>query len=54
MKKNTRLEKRILGRKLARELTRRELEEAVGGGGPKTYTLTYPPDEDQIHHGGGP
>jgi len=26
MKKNTRLEKRILGRKLARELTRRELE----------------------------
>lgn len=48
MKKETRLEKRrILGRKLARELTRRELQEAVGSG-PKTYTLTYPPDEDQI------
>jgi len=33
---------RILGRKLARELTREELEEVSGG--VHTWTLTYPPD----------
>ena len=33
---------RILGRKLARELTREELEGVSGSA--HTYTLTYPPD----------
>lgn len=43
--KKTDREQRILGRKLARELTREELEQAVGTG-PKTWTLRYPPDTD--------
>jgi len=46
-KKTADRERRILGRKLARELTREELKQAVGTG-PKTYTLTYPPDTDRI------
>jgi hypothetical protein len=33
---------RILGRKLARELTREELEEVSGS--VATWTMTYPPD----------
>lgn len=41
---------RILGRKLARELTREELEQATGSG-PKTTTFRYPPDQDQIDPG---
>ena len=40
-------ERRILGRKLARELTQEELKQAVGTG-PRTFTLTYPPDTDKI------
>lgn len=46
-KKTDDRERRILGRKLARELTQEELKKAVGTG-PKTYTLTYPPDSDRI------
>ncbi|HSF40424.1 MAG TPA: hypothetical protein VLT87_11575 [Thermoanaerobaculia bacterium] len=50
MKKNETPIGRILGRKLARELTREELEKATGSG-PKTTTLRYPPDQDQIDSG---
>ena len=49
MKKNE--TQRILGRKLACELTRKELEK-VTGSGPRTYTLTYPPDRDKIDSNG--
>lgn len=45
---------RILGRKLARELTREELEKASGAF--QTWTLTYPPDgpyNDKPGGGGG-
>jgi hypothetical protein len=42
MKKNT--QERILGRKLARELTREELEQTFVGGGASTWTMSYPPD----------
>ena len=41
---------RILGRRLARELTRKELEQATGSG-PKTVTFSYPPDRDKIDSG---
>ncbi len=38
---------RILGRLLAREMTRQELEEAHGGAAAiRTFTLRYPPDRD--------
>lgn len=50
MKKNETSIGRILGRKLARELTREELEQATGSG-PKTTTFRYPPDQDQIDPG---
>lgn len=42
MKKNT--QDRILGRKLARELTREELEKTNVGGAASTWTMRYPPD----------
>lgn len=42
---------RILGRKLARELTREELEEA--GGSVATWTMSYPPDGPYSDSGGG-
>jgi len=50
-KKKTPEKERILGRKLARELTREELEEVSGGG--HTWTLTYPPDGPYNDHPGG-
>ncbi len=43
---------RILGRKLARELTREELEEV--GGSASTWTMTYPPDGPYNDKPGGP
>jgi hypothetical protein len=42
MKKNA--QDRILGRKLARELTREELEKTSVSGSTSTWTLTYPAD----------
>lgn len=46
MKKNVKTE-RILGRRLAQELTREEIEKASGGEiSAATYTLTYPADRD--------
>ncbi|HVR96355.1 MAG TPA: hypothetical protein VMW27_07065 [Thermoanaerobaculia bacterium] len=51
MKKNA--QERILGRKLARELTREELEKTHVGGGFSTWTLTDPADgpyKDNPHH----
>jgi hypothetical protein len=39
--------KRILGRRLAQEVSREELEKATGGGPYATQTLRYPPDRDQ-------
>ncbi len=48
MKKTETLEpRRILGRRLARELTRDELVQAAGQG-TATTTLISPPDEDCI------
>lgn len=44
-------ENRILGRRLAREVSREELE-AAGAGPVATQTLRFPPDYDQL--GGGP
>jgi hypothetical protein len=46
MKKNDNA-KRILGRRLAQELSREELEKTAGGGPYATQTLRYPPDRDQ-------
>ena len=43
---------RILGRKLARELTREELQEASAG--VSTWTMSYPPDGPYNDSGGGP
>ena len=48
MKKQT---ERILGRKLARELTREELEQA--GGAANTWTMSYPPDGPYSDKPGG-
>ena len=45
MKKQTK--NRILGRQLAREVSREELE-ATGAGPVATMTLRYPPDFDQL------
>ena len=42
MKKNA--QERILGRKLAQQLTREELEKTFVGGAASTWTLTYPAD----------
>jgi hypothetical protein len=50
MKKQTK--NRILGRQLAREISREELA-ATEGGAVSTQTLRYPPDYDQLG-GGGP
>ena len=49
MKEQNPHSRRILGRKLAREMTREQLTKATGGAhvGPPTYTLTYPPDRDR-------
>jgi hypothetical protein len=46
MKKNDTHTGRILGRRLARELTREELEKATGSANERinTWTLTDPPD----------
>lgn len=39
--------KRILGRQLASQTTRKGLEDAHGGrAGIRTFTLRYPPDKD--------
>lgn len=52
MKKEKKAQKqsRILGRQLARETTREELQKALGGlcgcDPTKTMTLTSPPDDD--------
>lgn len=43
---------RILGRKLARELSREELEQVSGSA--RTWTLTYPPDGPYNDNPGGP
>lgn len=51
-KKKTPEKERILGRKLARELTREELEEVSGSA--NTWTLTYPPDGPYNDRPGGP
>lgn len=40
-------QKRILGRQLAQELSREELEQATGGDAFATQTLRYPPDRDK-------
>ncbi len=58
MKKN---QGRILGRRLAREMSREELERAAGtaaqreadSGGVSTWTLTYPADGPYNDSGGG-
>jgi hypothetical protein len=46
MKKKDTQTKRILGRRLARELKREELEKATGSAGERArcWTLTDPPD----------
>jgi hypothetical protein len=41
---------RILGRRLARELTREELEKASVSGGAHCWTLTDPPDGPYRDH----
>jgi hypothetical protein len=51
MKKQTPERERILGRKLARELTREELEQT--GGGVNTWTTSYPADGPYNDSGGG-
>jgi hypothetical protein len=45
MKKDGAHTSRILGRRLARELTREELEQTTGGAFP-TMTFRWPPDID--------
>ena len=51
-KKKTPEKERILGRKLARELTREELESVSAAA--RTWTLTYPPDGPYNDNPGGP
>ena len=56
MKKQTSHNGRILGRRLARELTREELEKAAGSeesAAVSTWTMTYPPDGPYKDSGGG-
>ncbi|HEY4576000.1 MAG TPA: hypothetical protein VIJ61_05290 [Thermoanaerobaculia bacterium] len=48
MKKNETHTRRILGRRLARELTREELEKATGS--VRCWTLTDPPDGPYHDH----
>ena len=50
MKKNVKND-RILGRRVAREMNREELENATGG--VRTWTLTYPADGPYADNGGG-
>ena len=50
MKKNIK-NARILGRRVAREMTREEMESASGG--VRTWTLTYPADGPYADNGGG-
>ena len=52
MKKNDTHTGRILGRRLARELTREELEKATGSANErvKCWTLTDPPDGPYRDH----
>jgi hypothetical protein len=38
--------KRILGRRLARQTSRNDMEQTTGSMLVHTYTLTYPPDRD--------
>ncbi|HEX7181030.1 MAG TPA: hypothetical protein VF756_04250 [Thermoanaerobaculia bacterium] len=49
MKEQNPHSRRILGRKLAREMTREQVAKATGGvhAGPPTYTMSYPPDRDR-------
>lgn len=49
--KKTPEQNRILGRRLAREISREELETANGG--VSTWTMTYPPDGPYKDSGGG-
>jgi hypothetical protein len=49
--KKTPEQNRILGRRLARELSREELENASAGA--STWTMTYPPDGPYKDSGGG-
>jgi hypothetical protein len=46
MKKNANT-KRILGRRVAQELSREELDTHTGGSLYATQTLRYPPDRDK-------
>lgn len=50
MKKKV-MSNRILGRRVAREMTREELDQATGG--VNTWTLTYPADGPYADNGGG-
>jgi len=52
MKKNDTHTKRILGRRLARELTREELQKATGSANERVncWTLTDPPDGPYRDH----
>jgi hypothetical protein len=52
MKKNDTHAGRILGRRVARELTREELEKATGSANERirTWTLTDPPDGPYRDH----
>ena len=52
MNKKKQTTERILGRKLARELTREELEQV--GGSVATWTMSYPPDGPYNDKPGGP
>lgn len=49
MKQHSTSKGRILGRQVAREMTREQVARATGGAhaGPPTYTLTDPPDKDR-------
>lgn len=51
MKKQSSEKERILGRKLARELTREEMEQA--GGAVNTWTTSYPADGPYNDSSGG-
>lgn len=50
MKQHSTSKGRILGRRVAREMTREQVARATGGAqiGPPTYTFTDPPDRDNV------
>lgn len=48
MQKRTNHANRLLGRRVAREFTREELQTATGVSPTKTITFSYPPDRDRI------